>query len=368
MIDGPATARVARAVLLGALLGVSCHCSTVHELRPACRPGACALTPERAYLWQTSSGGDDVHIIDVEAREVVARLIVGPNPHGIATPRDQRIVYVSLEANDEPRGELIGIDSRTLARVFRTEVGPEPHAIAATPDGRFIYVPCRDEHYWVVDAATGHVVTRIRTGGRPHNTSISSDGRRAYLSPLGDSGTLTVVDITAGHRVIGTIPFTSSLRPPALSADGSRLFQHVDGLNGFEVASTAERRRTSTIEHSRELGWFSFHDELGWLSFDGLARCHGLAIRPDQREIWSACGEGVTVHALDGTRYPEVSWIEMPDDAYWLTFSPDSGHAFVAITAQWQVVMVDATSKRIVARFPVGPEPKRNLAVVPPAL
>jgi hypothetical protein len=324
----------------------------------------CSLAPGRPYLWQTSSEGDDIHIIDIEARAIVGRLVVGPEPHGIAAPRDGHIVYVSIEANGQPHGELLGIDPTTLEVSFRLKVGPEPHAIATTPDGRWVYVPCRDGHYWVIDAGRRQVLHRIHTGGRPHNTSISRDGRLAYLSPMGRS-MVTIVDITNNHRVVGTISFSNSVRPPALSSDGHQLFQHVDGLNGFEVAHTGRQRIDARVEHSMPLGWLLVHGELGWLDSDGLHRCHGLVTRPAHSELWSACGSRITIHSTESP-YRELSWFALSDDAYWLTFSPDGRYAFVPVRDEWSVAMVDAASTRVLARFDVGPAPKRNLVVTTP--
>lgn len=140
-------------------------------------------------------------------------------------------MYVSLEANGGARGELLWIDPLSLEIEYRLEVGPEPHAIATTPDGRWVYVPCRDGHYWVVDAVARKVVTKIQTGGRPHNTQASRDGRFMYLSPMYEPQGVTVVDIQANHEVVGFIPFAESVRPSALSGDGRFLFQHVDAAS-----------------------------------------------------------------------------------------------------------------------------------------
>jgi DNA-binding beta-propeller fold protein YncE len=321
-----------------------------------------ATARAQPLLWQTSSEGDDIHVFDLESRRLVRRLVVGPEPHGIAAPADGRIVYVSLEANGRPRGELLWIDPRSYEIRHRMELCREPHALAATPDGRWLYVPCRDGNYWVVDAEERRVVTRVRTGGRPHNTQLSRDGRLALLSPMGTPGRVTIVDVTAGHAVVGEIPFAGSVRPSALSADG-RLFQHVDGLNGFQVADVRRRQVVATVEHRTPLGWILVHPRLGWAGPAGFQRCHGLAIRPDQREIWSACGASVTIHEIEGASYSEVARIELDDEAYWLTFSPDGRWALVALADADQVVAVDAASREIVARFPAGAGPKRNLVV-----
>jgi len=318
--------------------------------------------PAGPLLWQTSSAGDDIHVFDLESRELVRRLVVGPEPHGIAAPADARVVYVTLEANDRPRGELLWIDPRAYGIEHRMEICREPHAIATTRDGRWIYAPCRDEHYWVVDAERREVVTRIRAGGRPHNVQISDDSRLALLSPMGDAARVTVVDVEAGHEVVGEITFDASVRPSALSRDG-RLFQHVEGLNGFQVASVGRREVVATVEHGTALGWLLVHPLLGWLGPSGLQRCHGLALRPDQREIWSACGASVTIHDVVEPSYPELARVPLASKAYWLTFSPDGRWALVALSGANQVAMVDVESRQVVAHLPAGAGPKRNLVI-----
>jgi DNA-binding beta-propeller fold protein YncE len=316
----------------------------------------------RPLLWQTNSEGDDIHVFDLESRTLLRRLVVGPEPHGIATPADARVIYVALEANGRAHGELLWIDPREHTIEHRMALCREPHALATSPDGRWIYVPCRDEHYWVLDAHEREVVARIHTGGRPHNTQISRDGRTAILSPMGDGHRVTIVDIAAGHEIVGQIGFAGSVRPSALSDDG-RLFHHVDGLNGFQVADVSRRRAVATVLHHTPLGWFLVHPKLGWIGQSGLQRCHGLAIRPDQREIWSACGSSVTIHEIAGSTYRELARIELVSKAYWLTFSPDGRWAAVALSQANRVAVIDVESRRIAAHLPAGIGPKRNLVI-----
>ncbi|NIP60749.1 MAG: hypothetical protein GWM92_02955 [Gemmatimonadetes bacterium] len=316
------------------------------------------------YLWQTNSGGDDVHVIDLSRSAVVDRVVVGPEPHGLAAPDDEGTVVISLEANDRDRGELVWIDPERRRVIHRVEVGPEPHEIAVTPDGRWIYVPCRDGHYWVVDGDSREVVERIRTGGRPHNVRAGPRSRRMYLSPMGGTHELFIVDVLSGHEVVGRIRFGGSLRPPAISPRHGLFFQHVDGLNGFEVADLGEGRVIARIEHRTDLGWFLLPiRKLGWFSSEGLKRCHGLEVTPDEREIWSVCGDRVNVHEIAGRAFPEVASVPLPGKGYWITFSPDGRQAFVALSGRNAVAVVDAETKTVVTEVPVGLDPKRNLVL-----
>jgi YVTN family beta-propeller protein len=309
---------------------------------------------ERQLLWQTNSYGDDVHVIDVATNKVVKKLTVGPQPHGIAAPDDAHVVFVAIEAFKKRLGELIWVDPRTYKIIHRMTIGPKPNQLACTPDGRWVYVPCADGHYWVIDARDRTVVTKIQTGGRPHNTQASRDGKRMYLSPMGSPKKVTIVDVAAGHKVIGHIPFGSATRPPALEANQKRFFQHVDGLVGFEVADIEARKVTHRVKHK-------IPDK-----YKGKgSRCHGLAIRPDQKEIWSCNVEHKTVHIHDITKpdCPEIAAVPMIGRVYWLTFSPDSKFAYLAVRSESKTCVVDTATKKIVAHVKVGNTPKRNLVI-----
>ena len=48
---------------------------------------------------------------------------------------------------------------------------------------------------------------------------------------------------------------------------------------------------------------------------------------------------------------------------YWVTFTPDSKYAFVALASQNKVAVVDAQGRSIVAYLQVGTTPKRNLVI-----
>lgn len=314
-------------------------------------------------LWQTNAAGDDIHIYDITSRTLVRRLVVGANPHGIAQAAGQDIVFVSLEHNGKPAGELLWINKDTFDIEFRLKVGREPHAIAITPDGKWVYVPCRDGSYWVIDVEKRTVAARIETGGRPHNTTASPDGTRIYLSPMGAPKRVTIVDPHDGHKVIGNILFSASTRPPALSFSRNLFFQHVDGLNGFEVAELETNTVIARVKHNRGLGIPVLPRQLGYLGFSGLSRCHGLSVRPGDEEIWSVCGRNVAIHSIDDRQFPEVFHIELPGKGYWLTFSPSGEFAFIALAGKSEIAVIDTATRNIIHTLIAGAHPKRNIVV-----
>jgi DNA-binding beta-propeller fold protein YncE len=325
--------------------------------------GAARADTPKVLLWQTNSEDDSIDIFDLHSGAFVKRLEVGPQPHGLAATADHRTVFVTLEANGNAKGELLWIDAASFQITRRIALCPEPHALATTPDGAFLYVPCRDGHYWIIDGTTGAVIKTIHTGGRPHNTAISADGAYAYLSPMHEPRAVTVVDIRGGHRTLGTIGFAESVRPSALAGDGRWLLQHVDGVNGFQVADTNTRRVIATVQHSTLLNGALLVPRLGWLGLGGFERCHGIAVRPGSQEVWSVCAGTVTIHALESPAFAETATIALPSKGYWITFSPDGRYACVALADTGEVAVIDAASRSVVRRLKAGAAPKRNLVL-----
>jgi len=255
---------------------------------------------------------------------------------------------------NEKEGELIWIDTATGKTTDRLKVGPRPNENECTPDGRWIYVPCADGNYWVVDGEKKTVVTKIATGGRPHNTTVSPDGKRMYLSPMGAPQRVTIVDVAAGHKVVGEIPFANSVRPPAISPDEKFFFQHVDGLLGYQMAEIAARKVVRTVQHT-------IADDLK----SKQSRCHGLGVRPDGKEIWSCnvTHQTVHIHELVSGNAEEIAKLEMPGLIYWVCFTPDSKYGFVSVRSVQKIAVIDCATKKVERLLEVGREPKRTQVI-----
>jgi YVTN family beta-propeller protein len=306
-------------------------------------------TKQKLYI--TNSAGDDVTIVDTATNKVIGRIEVGPHPHGIAAPAKADFLLVTIEGSKP--GELVWIDPRTDKVEKRIPIGPAPNQLAVTPDGKFAYIPVSDGHYEVVDVAAGKIIERIFTGGRPHNTLSSVNGQRMYLAPMGAPKKVTIVDV-ATHKAVGEIPFSSVVRPVAVTKDEKRFFALVDGLVGLEMADVPSRKMIHRVP--AELA-----PELKTVG----SRSHGLGIRPDEKEIWECDVEHKEVHVYDITsdRPKQIATIPIGGTVYWLTFSPDGRNCYVSTRSRNEVTVVDTSTKQIVARIPAGKEPKRLIVV-----
>jgi YVTN family beta-propeller protein len=308
----------------------------------------------RQKLYVVNTGDDDVTVVDVATQAVLGRVTVGTHPQGLAASASQDVIYVTV--GEGKSGELLWVDPVADTVTRRMPVGPSPNQLAVTPDGTRGYVPCKDGYWDVVDLVRAKVITRIFTGGRPHNTLVSSDGAHIYLAPMGAPKKVTIIDV-ASNASVGEIAFGGVIRPIALSRDEKRLYAEVDDLVGVEVADVGTRTMVQRLPAtlSREE--------------TGPSRSHGLGVRPDQRELWECDVEHRDLHVYDITdeRAKQIATVPLGMRPYWLTFTPDGKTCFVAGGAEkGEVVFVDVAAKKAVGRVPVGRNPERLIVVEPP--
>ena len=278
---------------------------------------AISVNSTQEQLWITDSAGPLTYIYDVPTWELIDSIPIGDHVKGLCATADGATVFLSLESSNE----VIRIDATTRKVTGRVDVGRKPHEIECTPDGRFVYVPCANKHWWIIDGQTMEVIQRLPVEGRPHNTLITPDHQWMILAPQAPASALTIVDLS-DHSPTAKIEFSDATRPGDISADGKRVFHNVDGLIGFEVASLESRELTDRVEHQ-------IADDKQEIK----SRCHGLAIRPDQKEVWSAnvMHQSVHIHELESGEFRETASLPCPGWPYWITFSQDGRFAFVSI-------------------------------------
>lgn len=306
-------------------------------------------------LYVANSAGNDVHVIDPATNRVIKRVEVGPQPHGLVATPDGKQMFITIENTEGEAGELVWFNPVTDRVTRRMKIGPRPNQLACTPDGKLVYIPCDDACWWVVDTDKGELVKKIATGGRPHNTLCSPDGRRMYLGPKGSYHVL-IADV-ATHKLIGEIPLSDAPRPIALSKDEKRLYANVDTLIGFEVADIPSRKVVCRVRAD-------VPEEL----LREPSRSHGLALSPDEKELWTCDVFHDRTYVFDLTVQPpkQVATIVMKGGGYWLCFSPDGRFCYISERIGNSVAVIETATRKTVHRIEVGKAPKRVLVVTIP--
>ncbi|PYT30970.1 MAG: hypothetical protein DMG57_06605 [Acidobacteria bacterium] len=209
--------------------------------------------------------------------------------------------------------------------------------MALSPDGRILYVPSFEGPRWhVVDADTGDVIAKVEPKSGSHNTIYSLDGSRVYLAGL-RSPFLSVAD-TKTHTVVKTVgPFSKPIRPFTVNGRGTLVFVNLNELPGFEVGDL----ETGKVLHRVEFEGY----QPGPLKRHGCPS-HGIALTPDEKELWVVDGANNCVHVFDATVMPprQAATIHVRDFPGWISFSIDGRQAYSS-TGE----IIDTGSRKIVA-------------------
>src|SRR5262245_46117673 len=99
------------------------------------------------------------------------------------------------------------------------------------------------------------------------------------------------------------------------------------------------------------------------------SRSHGLAVRPDQKEVWACDVEHKQVQIFDitGEKPKQTSTVAVGGSPYWLTFTPDNKTCYVSLRTKNEVVAINTKTREVFAHIPVGSFPKRLPVVTVPA-
>ena len=311
---------------------------------------ASQTTARRTKLYVTNSTSDDLTVIDPVSMQVTGSVKVGDNPHGLIPSPDGGKLYVTIEGTDE----LIVLDTATDKILARTSVGRAPNQIAITRDGRYVFVPLRGEAaVAVVETESMKVVDRIQVPAMPHNAYASADGIHIYIGSMMGSR-ITVID-AATRKVLHEIALGNWVRPIAITRDQSLAYTALSDLHGFVVVDL----RAQKVVRRVDLPPLPPATPEPYLK----TYTHGLALTPDERELYVTSLPGNAVFAFSVPELKQLAKIDVGKDPNWIAVHPDGDRLFVSNSTSNTVSVIDTRSKKVVATIPVGRTPKRLIVV-----
>lgn len=194
--------------------------------------------------------------------------------------------------------------------------------MSISTDGRVIYLPSFEGPHWhVVDAASGDVIKKVVLDSRSHNTVASLDGRHVFLEGLA-SPDVAVLDTKTNEVVRKIGPFSASVRPFTINASGTLLFACVNDRLGFEVGDVKTGKVLAVVDvPGMKKGKPKRHG----------CPSHGIALTPDETEVWVTDAVNRALHVYDATVMPPTKKgesIALRDEPGWITFGVDGQYAY----------------------------------------
>ena len=293
-----------------------------------------ALAQTRAYV--ANFGSNNVSVIDTSANTVIATVMVGNQPQGIAITPNGAFAYVA-----NCGGDVWVIDTATNKVATKFLVGGCPTAVAFTPDGTRAYVTkANANEVAVIETSSNKVTATIPVQQAPGGIAITPDGAHAYATNVGTgTGPVSVID-TSSNTVATTVQL-GNIGPVsvAITPDGTRAY--VAGAYGtVAVIDTSSNTVATTV------------------SVPNIADSPvNLAITPDGKLAYVVTyGPGGTgpVAVIDTSSNKVIANVSVGTGPTGIGISPDGTRAYVTIATNvigsgpGAVTVIDTSSNTVV--------------------
>ena len=309
----------------------------------------CFSSSDNFLLYVGNSMGDDVSVIDLASLKVIGDITVGPHVHGVAVTPDGRRLFTTSEVDHT----LIISDTETHKIIGTVKLPGKPNQCAVTPDGRYVIVPIRDGDSVAIVDVNQQKIVKLLPIKEPHNSLNMGSNKYMFVTSMG-SHEIDVIDLEkmdySAHIPVGGRP-----RPVVVSKDGRTMYVAVSFLHGFNIVDIPEQKVTQRVEMSSEHPGPPRPREFE--SPDTYT--HGLALSPDESEIWVTSLLDDCIYIYDLKAKKVVGRLKTGDGPNWVAFTPDGRLACVSNTDSDDVSIFSVKERRELARVKVGKVPKR---------
>jgi DNA-binding beta-propeller fold protein YncE len=268
-------------------------------------------------------GGHGILVFDMNDHHRFVKRIATKGFHPDNTPSNVKGIAVSIALNSifiSTIESLQRIDLATDRLVWEKTFEGGCDRMAISPDGKTMYLPSFEKNFWnVVDCNTGDILKKIEVHKRAHNTIYGPSGKYVYLDDIA-SPWLYVADAKKHELVNKVGPFANFVRPFTINGRETLVFATVDSLLGFEVGDLSTGNKMAHVEVE---GW-----TMGPVRRHGNPS-HGIALTPDEKEIWLADGHNMRVHVFNAAPpYQQLTTIPVQDMPGWINFSIDGKYVY----------------------------------------
>jgi YVTN family beta-propeller protein len=236
----------------------------------------------RAYVTEMAEGA--VAVVDVPTRKVLAHHATGgERPAGLALTRDGRELVV---ANSYSASVAV-LDAATGVRRLLIPIAGEPHGVATSPDGKTAYVSLRQlDEVAVLDLKDGSVRARVRVGRRPQSLALTPDGSTLAVSNL-TGGSVSVID-TEALKEVARVPLKGvNARGLAITGTDASLDAYTTVMPAFNARATSDPKEVwhNLVQAVRLEGETSAPAEDQWMDFARLPDSVDVVGTPDQQDL-----------------------------------------------------------------------------------
>ena len=283
-------------------------------------------------------------IVDAASLKVFARVPAGEDPHEIVASDDGKFAYISnYGAFGNPQHTLSVVDLSARKALPAVDLGSliAPHGLDFV-NGKVYFTVEGSKAIGRYDPASKRIDWTLGVGqNRTHMLLVGHDENRIYTSNV-NSDSISILDRDKKGDASGwiqtTIPVGKGPEGFDVSPDGKELWASNSHDGTISVITLASRSVTETFEtHTQAVNRVKFTP-------DGK-----LVLLSDLRT-----GDLVVI---DAATRKEVKRISLGRGCAGILIVPDGTRAFVAVSADNNIAVVDLKTLSVTARIPTGNGP-----------
>jgi len=295
------------------------------------RPGLVVLDKEESEL----------AIVDPRTLQVVARVKTGPIPHEVAVSEDGAIAVATNYGAHQDGTTLSVIDLNAQKEIHRVELKDllGPHGVQFF-GGKAWFTAEGSKKIARYDPVTNRVDWWQEIGqNRTHMLVIASDGKTIYTSNV-NSDSVTVVEANADGSQWTNTAIAVGRGPEGidLSPDGKEVWAANSGDGTVSVIDTAAKKVVATLNVETK-------------------HSNRAKFTPDGRLVLiSDLGSGELL-VMDAAGRKEMKRLKLGRSTEGILIVPDGSRAFVAVSGDNKVAVVDLKTLALIGTIETGKDP-----------
>jgi YVTN family beta-propeller protein len=299
---------------------------------------AAAQTPSPALLVLNKEGS--LAIVDPESRKVVGRVRVGESPHEVAASEDGKLAFVSNYGSATPGRSISVIDLAAQKELHRVDLDPlmKPHGLWVA-EGKLYFTAEANMIVGRYDPAANRIDWLLGTGqSSTHMVMVTKDASRIFTANIGS-------DSVSMFERSGSLTWNQTVIPVGKGPEGFDVTP--DGQQLWAANSRDGSISMIDIAAKRLIRTFGVQTK----------RSNRLKFTPDGRLVLISDLEGGDLLVMERATRREVKRMKVGKNPAGILIVPDSSRAYVAVTGDNNVAVVDLKTLELTARISTGDGP-----------
>ena len=278
-------------------------------------------------------------IVDTTSGRLLAKVPTGDFPHEVAASNNGRMAFVTNYGDARPGNTLSVIDVAARKELRRVDLGTlrRPHGVTVV-DGKAVLTAEDARQVARYDPSTNRIDWRFDTGQDvTHMVLASRSGRMLFTSNIG-SNTIGIIEQQAKDWKQTLVRVGPGPEGLDLSPDGRELWAAHTGNGGVSIVDVSARNVIQTIDA-------------------GTRRANRLKFTPDGRLVLISDMDGGGLVVIDTQSRRVVNRLPVGRMPEGILVTPDGTRAYVAVTGDNRVSVVDLATLRITPSIETGNGP-----------